>query len=272
MREASILRRRLTTVAALAIVGFLLFPVYWMLNAALQKNATSAHVEWFPIDFSLVGMEKALSTQLGSLGISLVIACGAVVVSLVIAIPAAYSLSQLRLPWAGAVISVVLVVQMIPGIVIANSLYTIYNSAHLLNSFPGLILADSTSGIPFSILLLRSFMIAIPRELVEAARVDGSGRLRTLVSIIVPLARNAIVTAGLFSFLFAWGDLVFALTLTTNESFIPLTLGIYRFLGVYGQDWSTVMAAAILASLPAAVLLVTAQRYITSGIAGGALK
>ena len=141
--------------------------------------------------------------------------------SLLIATPAAYALAQFRVRGAGVVLFGILISQMIPGIVIANALYTAYSDLGLLNSIPGLILADSTHGIPFAILIMRAFMIGIPAEVIEAARVDGAGQIRTFVAIVLPMSRNALVTAALFTFLFTWSDFLFALTLTTTEARAP---------------------------------------------------
>ena len=104
------------------------------------------------------------------------------------------------------------------------------------------------------------------------AKLDGANPLRIFLSVVVPVSRNGIITAALFSFLFAWSDFVFALTLTSANTVTPVTLGIYQFLGSDVQQWTPVMATAVLASIPAAALLVLAQRYIASGITGGAVK
>ena len=136
----------------------------------------------------------------------------------------------------------------------------------------GLILADSTLAIPFAILILRAFMLTLPTSVLDAAEVDGAGPVRVFVSIVLPMSRNAIVTAALFSFLFAWGDFLFALTLTTTDDVRPVTLGLYTYVGAFVADWSAVMATAVLASLPAVVLLVVAQRYVAAGTTAGAVK
>lgn len=154
-----------------------------------------------------------------------------------------------------------LISQMIPGIVIANALYSAYNDLGILNTTLGLILADSALGVPFSILIIQAFMRAIPMSVLEAARVDGAGRFRTFFSIVLPLSTNAVITAALFSFLFAWSDFLFALTLNSNSAARPVTLGIYQFIGGYVADWGSVMVTATMASLPAAVLLVVAHTW-----------
>jgi multiple sugar transport system permease protein len=96
--------------------------------------------------------------------------------------------------------------------------------------------------------------------------------VQVFLLIVLPISRNALITAALFSFLFAWGDFLFALTLTTTTSVRPITLGLYQYIGTYVSNWSTVMATAVLASLPAVVLLVVAQRYIAAGVTGGSVK
>ena len=166
----------------------------------------------------------------------------------------------------------ILISQMIPGIVVANALYSIYNDIGLLNTVGGLILADSTAGIPFAMLILRAFMMSLPTSVIEAAAVDGAGAVRTFVSIVLPMCRNAIVSAGLFTFLFTWGDFLFALTLTTTRDVQPVTLGLFMYIGAYVNDWSSVMATAVMASIPAIVLLVVAQRYVAAGVTAGAVK
>jgi len=262
------------TVVGVAIVLVLLFPLYWMINASFQPSGAllKPSPDLFPVDGTLAGYRKALSTQGGHLLASLVIALGAVAVSLIVAMPAAYALAQLRFRGGQAIVFAMLIVQMIPGIVMANSLYTLFSNLNMIDNYLGLILADSTATIPFAVLVLRAFMVSIPRELSEAARVDGAGYWRTFVSIIVPVSRNAMVTAGLFSFLFAWADFLFAVTLTTGRAIEPITVGIYRFIGNQSADWNAILATAVLASVPAAILLVIAQRYVVAGVTGGAVK
>ena len=119
---------------------------------------------------------------------------------------------------------------------------------------------------------MRSFMLGIPPSLVEAARVDGAGLVRAFLSIVVPISRNSLITVGLFAFIFAWGDFIFALTLTTKGTVVPVTLGIYTYLGSHISNWSAVMATAMLASIPAIILLVLAQKYISAGVNSGAVK
>jgi multiple sugar transport system permease protein len=162
--------------------------------------------------------------------------------------------------------------QMAPGFVVANSLYAMFSRLKLINSYVAVILADSTGAVPFAIIIMRAFMLSIPIELSEAALVDGAGHWKIFWSIVVPISRTAIITAALFSFLAGWGDFLFALTLTNSADLTPITVGIYRYIGTYSVNWPAIMATAMIATVPAIILLVFAQRYIAAGITAGAVK
>ena len=267
-------RAALGTCAGIVIIAVMLFPLYWMLNASFLRpqDLVSLTPTWFPVHGTLAGYRSVFTSQGGHLVVSLVVALGTVAVTLVIAAPAAYGMAKLRAPGRRALLFALLVAQMIPGIVLANSFYVVANSLGLINSPIALILADSTLTVPFATLILQSFLRGVPNELGEAAAIDGASRLRTFVSVILPVARNAMITAGLFSFLFAWADFLFAVTLTTQDNHAPITVGIYRFIGAHLSDWNSVMATGVIASLPAAVLLVFAQKYVAAGVGAGAIK
>lgn len=271
-RAARPIKKYMLSAIGILILCVMLFPVYWMINISLQPAGPAIEAAWFPIHAQFNGYVQAFHDQAGNLVTSLYIALGSVVLSLVIATPAAYALAQFKVKGVGAVLFAILISQMIPGIVVANALYSAYNKLDLLNSVPGLILADSTAGIPFAILIMRAFMMNIPTSIIEAAKVDGAGNFRAFRSIVLPISLNALITAGLFTFLFTWSDFLFALTLTTTSAVQPITLGIYQYIGTFTADWSTVMAAAVMASIPAIVLLLVAQKFIAAGATGGAVK
>jgi multiple sugar transport system permease protein len=262
------------TAAGLIILAVMLFPLYWMLNASLLPSEDLIGTEpvWIPVHATLDGYRNALASQGGHLVTSLLISSGTVIATLLVAVPAAYGLAQLRAPAGQMLLFGLLVAQMIPGIVMANALYVAANAAGMLNSPWALILADSTLCVPFAILILQAFMRSIPAEMAEAASIDGASRLRTLLLVILPVSRNAVITASLFAFLFAWADFLFAVTLTTRDTSAPVTVGIYRFIGAHMTDWNSVMATGVIASIPAAVLLVVAQRYVAAGITDSAIK
>jgi multiple sugar transport system permease protein len=167
---------------------------------------------------------------------------------------------------------VLLIAQMIPAIIMAMGFYTIYVQLGILDTVWGLVLADSTIAVPFGVLIFTAFMRGIPDELLNAARIDGANTWRTFTSIVMPVSRNSIVTVSLFSFLWAWSDFLFANTLDGGGGAKPITLGIYAYIGNNNQEWNSIMATAVVASIPAAVLLVLAQRYVAAGVTAGAVK
>ena len=265
-------RRPVDTAVGVIILIILLFPVYWMLNVSLQPGGRAVGTPWFPLSPDLGGYTRAIADQGANLVTSILVSVGSVIFSLAIAAPAAYALAKFRSRWLDLLLFAILVSQMVPGIVVANALYSMYNELGLLNSIAGLIIADSSAGIPFGILIMRAFMSNIPQSIIEAARVDGAGVFRAFWSIVLPISRNALITAAMFTFLFTWGDFLFALTLTTTADVRPVTLGLYSYLGSYVNDWSAVMATAVLASIPAIAMLVAAQKFIAAGATGGAVK
>ncbi|MEY9910275.1 multiple sugar transport system permease protein [Catenulispora sp. MAP12-49] len=262
------------TAVGLVLTALMLFPVYWMVNESLTRDQDMRKTppNWFPVHGTLDGYRAVLNQQMPYLGTSLFIGLGTVAVTVAVAAPAGYSLAKLRPRGGGALSFALLIAQMIPGIIMAMGFYAIYLNLGMLGSVPGLTVADSTIAVPFGTLVFAAFMSGIPGELLQAAKTDGAGQLRTFWSIVMPVSRNAVVTVSLFAFLWAWSDFVFANTLDSSGGAQPITLGIYHYIGNNNQQWNAIMATAVVASVPATVLLVVAQRYVAAGVTAGAVK
>jgi multiple sugar transport system permease protein len=262
------------TLLALIITGLMLFPFYWIVNISFMHQTDILHYPppFIPPRPTLDGYQHALATAGEYIRSSLIYGLGTVAAMLLVATPAAYALARVRARIGSILLFALILAQMAPGIVVANSLYAAFSHLGILNSYLAVILADSTIAVPFAIIVMRAFMIGIPRELIEAAIVDGAGHWRIFQSIVLPLSRTALITASLFSFLFGWGDFLFALILNNDPHHTPITVGIYRFIGSFSVEWPAVMATAVIASIPATFLLAIAQRYIAAGITAGALK
>lgn len=277
MHRGSRTRRVVVNSVYLAIaifaVGVVVFPIYWAIVLGFKKASLifATAPPLLPTHPVLANFRAAFHAEAGDIATSVIIALGVVVLSLVVAVPAAYGLARYRVRGTIAIVLALLIAQMIPSISLSLSFYSIFRDIGLLNSRLGLILADSTYAVPFVVLVLRAYMGSIPRDLYDAASVDGAGALRTFVSIGLPLAVPGIITAGLFSFLFGWGDFLFAFTLTTGKA-QPLTLGLFKFVGTYGSDWGPIMATVVLAAIPSGLMLLFAQRWVVGGIRAGALK
>ena len=280
--------RWLCTLAAAAALVIMLFPVYAIIVGSFESTETlfSGTFYWLPHAATLdnyrtvllgasgntLGATTVAGSQSANMLTSLVVGLGTVLLAVAVAVPAAYALSKYRLRVTLVIVSSLLIAQIIPAIVLATSLFIVFHWIHLLNSYPGLIIADGTYAIPFAILVLRAFFFSLPNELMHAARVDGASEWQTFRLIVVPLARSAVITVAIFAFLAGWGDFIFALTILNGTGIEPITLGIYSYLGNFSTDWGAVMASAVIAMVPAGVMLVVAQRYIASGLTAGSVK
>lgn len=264
----------LCTLAAAAALVLVLFPVYAIIVGSFESTNTlfSGTFYWLPHAATLDNYSTVIHAQSANVVTSLVVGLGTALLALIVAVPAAYALSKYRLRVTVILVSSLLIAQIVPSIVLATSLFIVFHRINLVNSYPGLIIADGTYAVPFAILVLRAFLFSLPNELLYAARVDGATEWQTFRMIVIPLARSAVITVAVFAFLAGWGDFIFALTILNGSGIEPITLGIYTYLGNYSTDWGAVMAAGVFAMVPAAILLVVAQRYIASGLTAGSVK
>jgi multiple sugar transport system permease protein len=268
------LKQLITTLLGLLITALFLFPFYLILESSLmaQTDVLRYPPPFVPPQITFEGYTTAFATTGGLIGTSLIYGLGTILVTMIIATPAAYALARIRSRIGLFLLIALILAQMAPGFVVANSLYAMFSQLKLINTYIAVILADSTAAVPFAIIIMRAFMLSIPSELSEAALVDGAGHWKIFWSIVVPISRTAIITAALFAFLAGWGDFLFALTLTNSAHLTPITVGIYRYIGTYSVNWPAIMATAMIAALPAIMLLALAQRYIAAGITAGAIK
>lgn len=265
-----------TFIGILIMVVFL-FPVYWMVKTSITPVTELYHnpPHIFPVGAtfeSYINNFVRNQDMIGYIGNSFIIAIGTMVLSLLLAIPAAYALARLPIKGKGLMMISVLSIQMLPGIMMAMPLYIMFSKVQLIDNFAGLIFADLIHSLPFAIITLRPFFLALPGGLEEAAMIDGCNKFSSFTKIILPLVMPGLMTVAVFCFLFGWGDFIFALTLTTSNSVRPLTLGLYRFIGQYGTEWNNLMAVATIAALPIIVIFVSMQKYVVGGITAGSMK
>jgi multiple sugar transport system permease protein len=267
-------RRWLLTIVGTLIIMVMLFPLYYTLVASLQPSSTflantPGLIPTHPVfsNFSL-----AASTIGPNILDSLIVSVGVVVLTLLRSLPAAYGLARFRHKALSVVIMILLLAQMVPGISLTIAFFSLFHRLHLLNSFPGLILADSTYAVPFAVLVLRAYLGSLPLAVLEAAKLDGCGQAGMLVRIVLPMSLPGVIAVGLFSFLAAWGDFLFAFTLNAGGSVEPVTLGLYKFVSNFTADWGAISASVLLAAIPSGVFLILAQRWIASGLRAGALS
>ena len=228
----------LAALGALVALVILLFPLYAVIVASFENNSQllGTHYNFLPPTPSFANYSAVISAQGGHIASTLVIGLGTAILTLVIAVPAAHALARYRFRVTALLVGGLLIAQILPSIVIANSLFLLYHKLHLLNSYPGLILADASYAIPFSILVLRAFMLGLPNDVLQAARVDGASEWKTFLRVVLPMSRSAVITVAVFAFLNGWGDFIFALTLLSGSTFEPLTLSIYSYIGEFSVE------------------------------------
>lgn len=203
---------------------------------------------------------------------SLIVAASTTALCIPLGALAAYALARMRFRGKSAILGLVLSVSMFPQIAIVAPLYLVLRALGLIDTYPGLVLPYLTFAMPLTVWLLVGHFRAIPRELEEAAFVDGAGRLRTLVQIVLPIAAPALVTTGILTFVYCWNELLFALAFTVGEEHrtVPVAMALFR--GQYRVPWGEILAGAIVASVPVVLLVLVFQRRIASGLMAGGVK
>jgi multiple sugar transport system permease protein len=264
-------------IAGTAIFVVLMFPLYWMLVTALKTQVEIFRIPTplWPMDLTLEPFQRQLaasSDTLQGFRNSLIIALGAAAISTVLAIPAAYGLARFRFKSRKIFILTFLITQMLPSTLVLTSLYIMFSRFGLLNTYWAPIIADATLGIPFSVIILRTYFVSIPRELDEAAKIDGCNMIGAFLRVMLPIAQPGIVVAVVFSFVYAWGDLIFGLTFIVNPLMRPITSSIYNYVQQYQTLWNSTMAFGIIAIFPVVLIFIFMQRYIVSGLTNGAVK
>lgn len=267
---------KLFIIGAIVFVIFI-FPLYWMLVTSLktQVEIFSIPTPLWPRDLTFeayIGQFSASSDTLRGFKNSLIIACGATVIATVFSIPAAYGLARFRFKGKKILILYFLMTQMLPSTLILTSLYIMFSKMGLLNSYLAPILADATLGIPFSIIILRTYFLAIPKELDEAAKIDGCNSITSFTKVMLPIASPGIIVAAVFSFVYAWGDLIYGITFIMNPNMRPITSSIYNYVQQYQTLWNSTMAFGIIAIMPVILIFIFMQKYIVSGLTNGAVK
>jgi len=265
------------TVIGTGIVGILLFPVYWMILTSARTEAAAAKVPpaLLPTDLNWTAYSRAVihnDAVTKAILNSVVISTGTMLLTLLLAVPAAYVLARRQVRGVSLALLILLITQLLPGIAVATPLFVIFKRLELLNSYVGLILADATITVPFAILVLRPFFLRIPRDLEAAALVDGCRPLGAFLRIVLPISRAGVVTVAALSFLLAWGEFLFALSLTTSNDIQPLTVALATFSSSTGTPWNQVMAVATVVAVPIVVAFVALQRYIVGGLTVGGIK
>lgn len=265
----------------LAAVCVALYPVLWVLSLALApSDMPSARALPIPSSVSLGNFRAVIlahdagghSTFVPQLVNSLVVSVATALVSVLLATPAAYGLARFRFVGAETGTKVLMATQMFPGVASAVPLYVLLDTLGLLDTRAGLVLVYGATAVPFAVFQLRSAFEAIPRELEEAAMVDGASRWQAFVRVVLPAARPALAVTALFAFMSAWNEFMLASTMLSREEAFTLPVALQRYVGEYDAAWGRFAAGALLVSVPVMAVFYALQRHLVAGLTSGGVK
>ena len=276
MNKPSTLRRILTTdLPVLLIVVFAMAPFAWMVLTSLTPTAvlSATGVSISPSGWSFDNYVRLIeqTSFLKNMLDSLIIAVGTVVVGLLVSVTAAYAFSRFRFAGRKAFMLQFLLINMFPIVLLILPLFVLFRKLNILDTHFALILANATAAIPFAVWMLTSYVGAIPRSLDEAAMTDGCTRLTALRRVVLPLMMPGIISTGIYIFITAWNEYLYALTLG-GRNVRPVTVAIQTLIGEYQIEWGLLAAGAVVGALPATLLFLIVQRRLIGGLTQGAVK
>ncbi|MBU5440693.1 carbohydrate ABC transporter permease [Paenibacillus sp. MSJ-34] len=253
-----------------------LIPTLWMVSTAFKSNeeVLSSPPVWIPEhptfdSFIRIWKDYPFADYFVN---SVIIVFASTLISLVFSALAGYGASRFRFPGKGAFLTFLLVTQMFPSIMLLIPFYKVLKTFGLIDSHPGLIIVYISFAIPFCTWMMLGFFQGIPKELDEAAMMDGCGKMRTFLQIILPLSLPGLAATAIYSFLMGWNEYMFAFVLMTTEDMKTLPVGIGQLNGFYKIAWNDMMAASIVSSLPLIILFLFMQKYFISSLTAGAVK
>lgn len=273
-------KKIITVILVILVCMFALFPFVWMISTSFKpaNEVYSKTPSFIPIEPTVEGYTEMLTTQSSTFDFpqwltnSVIVALLTTVFSMIIATLGGYGLSRFRFRGRGFLSYFILTTQVLPGSLLIIPLYVIMGNLQLLDTRIGLVAAYCTFSVPFCTWMMKGFFDTIPISLEEAARVDGAGRFRIFSTVVLPLTVPGLVATGIFSFINGWNEYLFASTFMKSYENWTLPVGIASFQGQYTTNWGTLMAGAVLITIPVVILFLLLQKHLVSGMTAGAVK
>jgi multiple sugar transport system permease protein len=262
--------------AVAAIVLFCLFPFYWLVNTSLKTGADLSSSALVPPSPTLDNFESIFndSNFTTALKNSAIVALVTTALALIVGSFCAYALARLRIRFKFAILAVVLTITTFPQITIAAPIFKLWRDIGLYNTIPGLVIPYLTFALPLAIYILTSFFREIPKDLEEAALVDGATNFQAFYKVVVPLAAPGLATAGILTFIAAWNEFLLAITLTSSSDArtVPAAIAFFTGSTQFEQPLGTISAASVVISIPLIVMVLLFQKRIVAGLTAGAVK
>lgn len=268
----------LFSVVSVVLLCILLFPLYWAFITSLKneqeifQNPPTFYPHVLNSKSYAAQVESGDFNMFRSFANSFLISVGATVIAVLLAVPASYGIAKYHFKGRKVMLLSFLVTQMLPVSVLLTPMFIMFKNMHVYNTWIAAVLADATIGIPFSVLILKNYFSSIPKDLEEAAYLDGCNKFTAFIRILIPIAKPGVMVCAIFSFLYAWGDLAYGMTFILDQEKRPITAGIFNFMGQYGTKWSYLTAFAVVTIIPVALIFIFMQKYIVSGMTSGAVK
>ncbi|TBL79038.1 carbohydrate ABC transporter permease [Paenibacillus thalictri] len=260
----------------LVLVIFSLFPALWMFITSIKTSSENFTIPPRLIvenptiaNYSRVIFESQIPRAFLN---SVIVTICATALTLVVAILAGYGFSRYKFRGSRLLSSGLLYGQMMPGVVIIIPLYMVFSKIHLTDTYLSLIIADLAITVPMSVIMLRSFLETIPKELEEAAKIDGCSNLGALVRIILPVSLPGIIAVSVYAFLNIWEEFLFALNLTNSDTVRTLPIAINNFSGEFVIDWGAMMGASMVVSVPVLLVFLLCNKFFVKGLSDGSVK
>jgi N,N'-diacetylchitobiose transport system permease protein len=272
-----VLRKGLWNTVGIVLFVVMVFPVFWMISTAFKPEGEINGVtpSWFPGHPTLRHFRDAIAKPFfwADVKNSLIVVLITVGIAIALAFLAAVALAKYRFTGRKLFIVLVIGIQMLPGAGLIIPLYVVLARYHEVNTLTGVILVYLTAALPFSVWTLRGFILGIPKDLEEAAMVDGSTRLGAFVKILLPLVAPGLVATSIFAFITSWNEYIFARILLNDGAKQTITVWLSYFLGTSrNTDWGALMAASTLTAIPVVIFFLLVQRRIAFGLTAGAVR
>ena len=262
--------------AVFAIVVFCLFPFYWLVNTSLKTGTDLSSASLLPPNPTLKNFEAIFKDSNFTLALrnSAIVALVTTTLALLVGSFCAYALARLRLRFKFAILAIILSITTFPQITIAAPIFKLWRDIGLFNTIPGLIIPNLTFALPLATYILTSFFREIPKDLEEAALVDGATNLEAFRKIVIPLAAPGLATAGILTFIAVWNEFLLAITLTSNSDArtVPAAIAFFTGSTQFEKPLGTISAASVVISVPLIIAVLLFQKRIVAGLTAGAVK
>jgi len=260
------------------LLAFTLFPLFWMVSTSLKTTleATDLPPSWLPLSPTLDNYRKLFTEREGFVIFvqnSFIVCAATTAISTLLSVLGGYALSRFDFRLNRVLLSIILVANIFPMVLLLISLYEFFARLQLLDTYTALVLSFTTFALPFAVWMMKGFIDSVPKEIEEAAQVDGCSRLKALFSVVLPIITPGTMAVAVFSFLAAWNNLLFPLALTSSLEKRTVTVGlVLTYVGETQTRWAELMAASFVVTLPVVIAFILVERFMVKGLAAGAVK